>query len=137
MVRAASGGILGALRILIEHEGAVGRDLAAAHWTWADVWSETLPFDQFVQFVVFAPPGTAVFHKLNQGWTTDTHKITDLIELTKMLVCANAEDPKSAYEKFDRDWRPGDPIPGSVEQPEQMTIADYMKLAGLTMTEEV
>jgi len=104
------------------------------------VWSERLPFDQFVQFVVYAPPGTAVFHKLHEGWSSDTHKITDLIEWTKTLMCINAPDEETmrrSREKLGFDWRPGDPIPDAVEKPKQMTIADYMKLAGLTMTEEV
>lgn len=122
-----SGGILGALKLLQDHWGAVGRDLAQAHWTWNDI-GDGLPFDQFVQMVMYAPPGTAVFHAVNEGWTADTHKVTDLIEWVKLLVCANTQDPESAVRQLEKDPRPGVP---KQEQSKVMTVGEYMKLAGL------
>jgi hypothetical protein len=122
------GGILGALKVLDEHWGPVGRDLADAHYTWDDVCTDRLPLDQFVQFVIYAPPGTAVFHVINEGWEATTHKVSDLIEWMKISLCINAEDPKAAYEQLGRDLRPG----AKAEAPQQqMTIGEYMKLANL------
>jgi hypothetical protein len=81
-----------------------------------------------VQFVVYSPPGTAVFHRVNEGWTADTHKVSDLIEWVKMLICINAEDPDKAYQQLGREKRPGveEPTPEQV-----MTIGEYMQRAGL------
>lgn len=121
------GGILSALRIFTEHEGAVGRDLAHAHWTWDDVWSGRFPFDQFIHFIVYAPAGTAVFHVLNHGWTADTHKVVDLIQWVKMLIAANSAEPEGVYRNLGEEWRPGQ----EVEAEQFMTVGEYMKRAGL------
>lgn len=122
-----AGGILGALKLLQDHWGAVGRDLAQAHWTWDDI-GDGLPFDQFIQFVIYAPPGTALFHAVNQGWDATTHKVTDAVEWLKLLACANTVDPESAVRQLQKDPRPGVP---EQEQAPVLTIGEYMKLAGL------
>jgi hypothetical protein len=75
-----------------------------------------------------------VYYKLHEGWTPDTHKITDLIEWIKTLMCTNAgskEEAQRAREELGLDRRPGDPP--RVQEPEapHMTIAEYIKLAGL------
>lgn len=130
MVRYFGGGILGALHILKEHWGAVERDLAAAHWSMADMLAQ-LPLSQFISFVLYAPPGTAVFHLLNEGWTATTHKVTDLIEWTKMQLCTSAEDPERAWDQMKREhpsYRPGQDT--TTDEP-TMTVGDYMRLAGL------
>lgn len=123
------GGILGALTVLKDHWGPVGRDLASHRYRWEDVCTDVLPLDQFIQLVVYAPPGTAVFHVVNEGWEATTHKVSDLIEWIKILLCTNAENPEAAYEQLGRDLRPG----AKVEPPQrqQITIGEYMKLAGL------
>lgn len=127
MVWHVGGGILGALQILNKHWGAVERDLAAAHWS-MQAFLEELPLSQFISFVLYAPPGTAVFHLLNEGWEATTHKVTDLIEWTKMLLCTNAEDPEKAWDRMPREDRPGS-IPKETEP--VLTIGDYMRLAGM------
>jgi hypothetical protein len=93
-----------------------------------DDFLESMPLSAFVAFVLYSPPGTAVFHLLHEGWDANTHKLTDLIEWVKMLLCTNFGDPEAAYESLGREKRAG------VEQPPEepkMTIGDYMKLAGL------
>lgn len=129
MVRFQCGGILGALHIFCKHEGAVKRDLLSAGYTLDDVWSEKFPLDHFAAFIAYSPPGSAVFHILNEGWDATAHKISDLIEWVKMLCCTHSEDPQRAYDSLEKERRPGQRKP--VEPKHQMTIGDYMKLAGL------
>ena len=89
-----------------------------------------MPFDQFVQMVVYTPPGTAVYYFTHEGWDRNTHKLTQLVEAANWLVWAKSEaaerDPHSPPPP---EWRPGDPIP---EQKPVMTIGQYMERAGLT-----
>lgn len=87
-----------------------------------------MPWQQFVEFVLYAGPGTAVFHRLHDGWDANTHKITDLIEWVKMSICAQAEDPERAYKSLGADTRPGQV---KAEETPMMTIGEYMKLTGL------
>lgn len=68
-----------------------------------------------------------MFHALNEGWTIDTHKITDLIQWVKMLISANSQDPERVYRELGVEQRPGQ------QQTDEtaMTVGEYMKLAGL------
>lgn len=127
------GGILGALRVLEDHWGPVGRDLAACRYTWDDVCTDVLPLDQFVQFVVYAPPGTAVFHVVNEGWTADTHQLTSLIEVAQVLLWSKTKD---ALEKHPRNfpeplYRPGSKAQQVSNEP-AFTVEDYLRLTGST-----
>lgn len=128
MVGYFAGGILGALLILKDHWGAVGRDLAVAGYTWDEICGPRLPFGQFVAFVVYSPPDSAVFFRLHEGWNATTHKVSDAIEWLKMLVCVNAENPQKAYEDIGPERRPG---VVEAEKPPVMTIGDYMRLSGM------
>lgn len=123
-----AGGIVALIGILREHRGPVGGDLARAHFTWDDVGGERLPFTQFSQMVVHSPPGTAVFYAMHEGWTRDTHKLTQLVDLAKWLVWAKTEDGHENRNRPEPEWRPGDPIP---EQQPTTTIRDYMRLVGM------
>ncbi len=126
--RYRAGGIVALIGIIREHRGPVGGDLARAHWTWDDVGAG-LPFDQFTQMVVYAPPGSAVYYATHQGWTRDTYKLAGIEDGVNWLVWSKstaAEDnPNSPPAP---QWRPGDPIP---EQKQVGTIRDYMRLVGM------
>jgi hypothetical protein len=78
--------------------------------------------------VVYSPPGTAVFYATHEGWTRDTHKLTQLVDIGKWLIWAKTEDGQNNRNKPEPEWRPGDPIPG--QQP-VTTIRDYMRLVGM------
>ncbi len=121
-----AGGILGALKILKDHWGAVGRDLAWAGYTWDDICGR-LPFAQFIQMVVYSPPGTAVFFRVNEGWDPNTHKITDLIDIGKLLLWSKTEAAQDNRDRPEPEVRPGASVPA--EEP-VMTIGDYMRLSG-------
>lgn len=102
--------------------------MARAHWTWDDV-GDGLPFTQFVQMVVYAPPGTAVFYAMHEGWTRDTHKLTQLVDIGNWLVWAKTEDGQENRNRPDQLPRPGSGPKADV--PPAMTIGDYMRLSGL------
>lgn len=81
-----------------------------------------------MQFVIYSPPTTAVFHALHSGWTVDTHKLAQLVDAQKWLVWAKTEDGHRNINRPEPEWRPGDQVE---EQAPTMTIGDYMRLAGL------
>jgi hypothetical protein len=101
--------------------------LARARWTWDDVGGD-LPFNQFVQMMVYAQPGSAVFYATHEGWTRDTHKLTQLVDIGNWLIWAKTEDGQDNRNKPPPEWRPGDPVP---EQQPVMTIRDYMRRVGM------
>ena len=129
MVRDVVGGIFGALTVLRDHWGAVGRDLADAHYRWDDICTDVLPLDQFIAFVLYAPPGTAVFHVVNDGWDATTHKVSDLIQWVKVLISMGTADPQKAFDALGADQRPG--MEPEVQEPQHITIGEYMRLAGM------
>jgi hypothetical protein len=106
--------------------------LARAHWTWDDVGAG-LPFVEFVQMVVYAPPSTAVYYATHKGWTRDTHKLADLVDIGQWLIWAKTEDGLEGRNKPEPQWRPGDPIP---DQKPVGTIRDYMRLVGMEGAED-
>lgn len=110
----------------------MGRDLAAAGWVWDDICSR-LPFDQFVSLVVHAPPGTAVFHETNQGWTINDHLQAQVIDALNILVWMKTED---AHKKNPRHRPKPIPRPGMANTPAPpaehavMTVGDYLERIG-------
>jgi hypothetical protein len=124
------GGILKLLSILKDHWGAVERDLAASGWTWNDV-GDRLPFSQFVSFAVYAPAGTAVFTRVNEGWDATAYLLADLIDINHLLLWSKTKD---AHEDPPRNQpkpvhRPGMAV--EVEEPKfTMTVEDYLRLSG-------
>lgn len=77
--------------------------------------------------MVYAPPGTSVHYATHQGWTRDTHKLTQLVDIGKWLIWAKTEDGLNNRNRPEPEWRPGDPVP---EQQPHMTVGEYMKLSG-------
>lgn len=79
--------------------------------------------------VVYAPPGTAVYYFTHEGWTRDTHKLTQLIDIGNWIMWSKSQaaqdNPNSPPEP---EWRPGDPVP---DQQPVTTIRDYMRLVGM------
>ncbi|MDP7729492.1 DUF5361 domain-containing protein [Mycobacterium sp. TY813] len=102
--------------------------MARATFTWDDVGGERLPFNQFVQMMVYAPPGTAVYYVMHQGWDRLTYKVTDLVDIAKWIAWSKTEDGHNNRNQPTPEWRPGDPIP---DQQPVTTIRDYMRLVGM------
>lgn len=122
-----SGGILKLLSILQDHWGAVERDLHLAGLTLDDLGGK-LSVAALVAFTVYAPPGTAVFQKVNQGWTVNDHLQAQAIDALNLLVWSKTVD---AQEKSPRHKPEPIPRPGmdvAEEQPSNvMTVEEYMK----------
>jgi Family of unknown function (DUF5361) len=132
-------GIAGLGDILKEHWGAVGRDLICAGYTWDDVGSERFPIDQFASFVAYAPPGTALFHQRNRGWSTSDYLAAQMIDALHYLVWMETDDARKKNPKH----RPVPiPRPGIVTPSPQadddgghqtMTVAEYTRRSGLNI----
>lgn len=88
-----------------------------------------LPLSQFISFIMYAPPGTAIYHVVNEGWTPDTHRLTDLVDIGSLLLWAKTEDGQENRNRPDQLPRPGSGPKADV--PPAMTIGDYMRLSGL------
>jgi Family of unknown function (DUF5361) len=131
--RYRTGGIIALGDVLKEHWGAVGRDLAAAGYLWADVGTERLPMDQFIPFVVYSPPGTAVYYVTHKGWSVTDHLLADLVDLTATLLWAKTKD---AHQKVPRHKpkpidRPGKAAARRKREGQPMTVSEYTKRTGM------
>jgi len=101
-----------------------------AGYAWADV-GKRLPFDQFVSFVMHAPPGTALFNERHHGWTVTDHLLVDLIEVTDILLCTKTKDPQKAIRKLKPRYRPNAQPSKKADAAQVMTVADYVKRTGM------
>lgn len=103
-----------------------------AGYAWADVGTARLPFDQFVSFVMHAPPGTAVFNERHQGWTVTDYLLVDALELLDVLLCTKTKDPKKAINRLKPRWRPGQKTVKQLKQDTTaMTVEEYVKRTGM------
>lgn len=129
MVLHHGGGILGALDILRDHWSAVTRDLVVSGKHMSDWCTERLQFHELFAFINYAPPGTATFHVLNEGWTADTHQLTNLLDVANWLLWSKTKDAQEKHpqHKPERSPRPGYQAPLDEEAP-HMTVEDYMKI---------
>lgn len=114
-----------------------------AGYTWADVGTTRLPFDQFVSFVFHAPVGTAVFHERTQGWTVGDYLLTDILEMQDLLLWSKTKDARKNRNRPKRRPRPtaagkktgGKPQADDKNQNQNqvMTVAEYVKRTGMTI----
>ena len=135
VVENRSGGILTLLSILAKCWGAAERDLYNAHHTWEDVGTQQFPFHALVSFMLNAPPGTAVYHQLTEGWDVAERLAALELDALKLLLWsktkdAHAQPPRNRPKPT---WQPG----MAVEEPEEkehavMTIEDYMQRVGMS-----
>jgi hypothetical protein len=102
-----------------------------AGYTWSDV-GRRLPFDQFVSFVMHSPPGTAVYNERHGGWTVTDHLVTDLLELTDLLLACKTKDPQKTIRKLKPRFRPN-AKPAKRDAAQVMTVADYVKRTGMVI----
>lgn len=128
-----SPGEIGALySILIRHWGAVERDLLTNGFRFADVNTERLTFDEFTNFVIYAPPGTAVYHQLHQGWTVGDHLAAFQLDVLNWLRWAKTEDGQHNKNPPDPTPRPGvtttaaDDLNGMSEF--TVSVQDYLRM---------
>jgi hypothetical protein len=70
----------------------------------------SLSWDDLHAFIFAAPPGTAVFHAIEKGWSTGDHLLANLIDVLlianwQRTADATRKDPKNLPGRFPR---PGD-----------------------------
>lgn len=129
MVEHHDGGILGALKILRDHWSAVHRDLITSGLHLSEWCTERLQFHELFAVINYAPPGTAIFHVLNEGWDANTHRLTDLLDVSALTMWLNTQDAQEKHPQYrpEPSRRPG--IQTEMVAPEPfMTVGDYMTL---------
>jgi hypothetical protein len=68
-----------------------------------------MPFDVFTSFVIYAPPGTAVYHQLHHGWTVGDHLAAFQLDVLNWLRWAKTEDGQHNKNPPEPTPRPGIP----------------------------
>lgn len=99
-----------------------------------------MSFDEFKNFVLYAPPGSAVFHYRNQGWTVGDHLSAFQLDVLNMLWWAKTKD---GHDGINRPQRTPRPIV-AVQQPPQdeedsgfvMTVEDYLRMVAEAQAEQ-
>ena len=125
------------LGILIEHWGAVQRDLLTAGLHWHDLGTPRLSLGELVWFVLCAPPGTATHFARSERFSLESHLLAMAVDELRVQTWLNTEDAQR--NPADQRYRPTPlPRPGVTYvdpdvQPDRFTVEDYMALAGLTM----
>jgi hypothetical protein len=90
-----------------------------------------LPFDVFKSFVLYAPPGTAVFHHRNQGWLVGDHLAAFQLDVLNRLWWAKTVDGQKDVNRPAPTPRPGTPETGAAEDdssPFTVTVEDYLRM---------
>lgn len=91
-----------------------------------------MSFDEFMSFVLYAPPGTSVFHLRNEGWTVGDHLAAFQLDVLNDLYWARTEDGPKGINRPERTPRPTVPEPDKPpEEGEESfvtTVADYVRM---------
>lgn len=84
----------------------------------------SLSWDELHALIFAAPPGTAVFHAIEKGWTTGDHLLANVIDA---LAINNWQRTEDARRKQPRNLPKRFPRPGD----EEMEVPDGMVRAGV------
>jgi hypothetical protein len=87
-----------------------------------------LSLPALVAYTVHAPPGTSVFHKINEGWTVNDHLQAQAIDALNLLVWSKTVDAQEKHPKFRPTPipRPGQKEPVQ-EKRQSLTVGEYQK----------
>jgi hypothetical protein len=130
-----SGGSLALLSLLAQFWGAAERDLYSIPLRWEDIGTDVLPWHAFVSMMLNAPPGSAVYHQITEGWDVLERLTALLLDTQRTALWTKSKD---AHAKPPRNrpkptWQPGMPEEAPEDKEYQaMTIEQYMEKAGLT-----
>lgn len=129
-----TGGSLGALRVLRDFWGAAERDLYHEGKCWEDVGTQRLPWHAFVSWLLNAPPSTALFHQLTEGYDVAERLNALQLDALKLLLWSKTKDAQQEpYRHRPKPtWQPGMPEEEpELKEYEVMTIEDYMRRTGM------
>ncbi|MGH3956478.1 MAG: hypothetical protein ACRDTI_20830 [Mycobacterium sp.] len=112
------------------------RDLLVSGFRSEDVFTERLSLGEFASFVVYAPPGTAIYFAVHEGWTRSEHFAALAFDEQRMANWLKTEDATKPLSL--QEFRPTPtPRPGVVAYRPQassgMTAEEYARLAGLVV----
>ena len=96
------------LGILIEHWGAVQRDLLTAGLHWHDLGTPRLSLGELVWFVLCAPPGTATHFARSERFSLESHLLAMAVDELRVQTWLNTEDAQR--NPADQRYRPT-PLP--------------------------
>jgi hypothetical protein len=85
-----------------------------------------------------APPGTALYHERNEGWTVAEHLMTDLLEVQDWVAWTKTVDAqqKTPRKKPKPRQRPGRKAGAADPADKPFTVADYVKKTGMVISME-
>lgn len=126
MVEHHSGGILKLLSILKDHWGAVELDLLSSGVTLDDV-GDKISLEALVACAVYAPPGTYLFHKVNQGWTVNDHLQAQAIDALNLLVWSKTVDAQEKRPRYKPEPIPRPGMAVAEVKADVLTVEDYMR----------
>jgi hypothetical protein len=111
--------------------GAAERDLYTAQFQWEDVGTDRLPWHALVNMMLNAPPGTAVYHQITEGWDVLERLNALQLDALKLLLWTKTNDAQKNRNRPKPTWQPGMEADEEEKEYEAMTIEQYMERAGL------
>lgn len=69
-----------------------------------------MSWDDLHAFIFAAPPGSAVFHAVERGWTTTDHLLASVVDLLAILAWQNTEDAQKGRNRPRPVPRPADEL---------------------------
>lgn len=93
--------------------------------------TDRLTFDEFQSFVLYAPPGSSVFHHRNEGWVVGDHLAAFQLDVLKQLWWAKTVDGQKGINRPEPTPRPGVPEAAEPEDEQSaftVTVEDYLRM---------
>lgn len=87
-----------------------------------------MTFDEFKSFVLCAPPGTAVYHHLHQGWLIGDHLAAYQLDVLNWLRWAKTEDGQKNRRRPEPVPRPGLPTPAESASEFAVSVDEYERM---------
>lgn len=142
MVENLGGGILALIAALIDHPGAVQRDLIIQRFRIDDMGrGDEITFAELATLVANATPDTTVFFAKHEGWNLGNHLAAITVDALETLVWLKTEDATKLPEL--QQYRPKPmPRPGVVyvePEPEddgRLTAEGYLNMVGYVIVED-
>lgn len=98
-----------------------------------------MSFDEFTNFVLYAPPGSATFHYRNQGWTVGDHLSAFQLDVLNHLWWAKTADGHKGINRPPPTLRPTtvvQPQPEDEDSGFVMTVEDYVRMVAEAQEQE-
>lgn len=139
LVADIGGGIFALIDTLVEHWGAVQRDLVAKGLHFNGIGASRgleIEFGEFASFVTYAPRASAIHEARCGGWSRDEQLSARQLEAMEMLLWTKTEDATKPVEL--QEYRPipimwpgrALPEPATADDDKKLTVDSYLRLVG-------